>query len=48
MTCITTDNPSKLFVTDNFIVTHNTALLTEKVRQVLRDCADPSKVAVIT
>lgn len=48
MTCITTDNPSKLFVTDNFIVTHNTALLTEKVRQVLRDGADPSKVAVIT
>lgn len=48
MTCITTDNPSKLFVTDNFIVTHNTALLTEKVRQILRDGADPSKVAVIT
>lgn len=33
MTCIMIDNPSHLFLTDNFIVTHNTRLLTEKIRQ---------------
>lgn len=33
MTCIKVDNPSHLFLTSNFIVTHNTTLLTEKIRQ---------------
>jgi len=48
MTCITTDNPSKLFVTDNFIVTHNTTLITEKTRQLLRKGVNPREIAVIT
>lgn len=48
MTCITVDNPSKLFVTDNFIVTHNTALITEKTRQLLRSGVNPKEIAVIT
>lgn len=38
MTCIMIDNPSHLFLTDNFIVTHNTRLLTEKIRQSI-SCA---------
>lgn len=48
MTCITVDNPTALFVTDNFIVTHNTRLMTEKVRQLLKNNVDPKEIAVIT
>ena len=48
MTCIKIDSPTELFLTSNFIVTHNTKLLTEKVRQVLKSEVDPSRIAVIT
>ena len=48
MTCITVDNPTALFVTDNFIVTHNTAVLTERARHLLQQGVDPKEIAVIT
>lgn len=48
MTCIKIDSPSELFVTDNYIVTHNTTLLTEKVRSLLINGITPSTIAVIT
>ena len=48
MTCIKVDNPTELFLTDHFIVTHNTTLMTEKVRQLLRAGVNPKEIAVIT
>lgn len=48
MTCITVDNPTKLFVTDHFIVTHNTRLISERARHYLADGLLPSQLAVIT
>lgn len=48
MTCISIDNPTELFLTNNFIVTHNTRLLIERVRRLLNEGEDPKKIALIT
>ena len=48
MTCIQVDNKDSLFVTNNFIVTHNTKVLTERVRYLLKKGISPSSIAVIT
>ena len=48
MTCIQVDSPDELFVTNNFIVTHNTQVLTERARKLLREGTEPSDIACIT
>jgi hypothetical protein len=48
MTCIKVDNPSCLFVTNSFIVTHNTHVVTERVRNLIKKGVAPDKIVVIT
>lgn len=48
MVCISVDNPTHLFLTNNFIATHNTEVLTERVRKWLREVENPNTIAVIT
>lgn len=48
MTCIQVDSSDELFVTNNFIVTHNTQVLTERARKLLREGVEPTDIAVIT
>ena len=48
MTCIKINSPNHLFVTNNFIVTHNTTVLTERVRYLLNKGVNPETMAVIT
>lgn len=48
MTCITIDNPTALFVTSSFIVTHNTQVITNRIIYLLEHGADPSKIVMIT
>lgn len=48
MTCISIDSPSKLFVTDNFVVTHNTHTVIERINHLLEDGADPKKIVAFT
>lgn len=48
MTCISIDSPSKLFVTDNFIVTHNTHTVIERISHLLENGADPKKIVAFT
>jgi hypothetical protein len=48
MTCISVDSKDNLFLIDNFIVTHNTRVLTERVRKLLEDGVPPSNMVVIT
>lgn len=48
MTCIQVDSPSKLFLTSGFIATHNTTVLTERVKWLLEQGANPNKIVVFT
>ena len=48
MTCIKVDNKDSLFVTNHFIVTHNTTCLTERVRYWLQQGIDPTEICCIT
>lgn len=49
MTCIQVDNPTSLFVTDNFVVTHNTRVLTERIRYLLEEKkVSPTDIVAIT
>lgn len=49
MTCISVDAPDKLFLTDNYVVTHNTLTLVERVRHLVEvKNVEPSSIACIT
>lgn len=48
MTCILVEHPEHLYLTNNFIVTHNTTVLTERVKYLIEQGADPKKTVVIT
>jgi len=48
MTCISIDNPTMLFLTDHFIVTHNTRCITERVLYLLNNGVNPRDIVVIT
>lgn len=41
MTCFYVDNEEHLFLTENFIVTHNTKVLTERIRHLIEDLGVP-------
>ena len=48
MTCIYVDNKEHLYLTNNFIITHNTAVLTARLKYLLDKGEDPSKIVCIT
>lgn len=49
MTCFYVDNSDHLFLTENYIVTHNTRVLTERVRHLVQDCnVPPDQLVAIT
>lgn len=48
MTCFYVDNEEHLFLTNDYIVTHNTRVLTERVRKLILDGVEPSNVVVIS
>lgn len=48
MTCISVDNPTSLFLTNNFIVTHNTRVITERLKYLLNNDVDPKTIYAIT
>lgn len=48
MTCIYVDNVEHLYLTNDFIVTHNTRVLTEHAKYLLRNGVNPSELILIT
>lgn len=49
MTCFYVDNDEHLFLTENFIVTHNTRILTERIRKLVQDDdVDAKDIVAIT
>lgn len=49
MTCFYVDNAEHLFLTENYIVTHNTAVLTERIRHLVQDLnVPPNEIVAIT
>ena len=48
MRCIEVDNSEHLYLTNDFIVTHNTAVLTERLRYLLINNVDPKKIVALT
>lgn len=49
MTCFYVENPTHLFLCENFIVTHNTRVLTERIRRLVVDKqVPPSEIVAIT
>lgn len=48
MTCFYVDNEKHLFLMNNYIVTHNTSCLTERIRQLLSNGCRPDKIVAIT
>lgn len=48
MTCIYVDNAEHLYLTNDFIVTHNTRVLTEHAKYLLRNGVNPSELILIT
>lgn len=48
MICFEVENEEKLFLMNDFVVTHNTTVITERVRHLLRIGVDPSKIKCIT
>lgn len=49
MTCFLVDNDEHLFLTENFIVTHNTRILIERIRSLVQDKnIDPKEIVAIT
>ncbi|MGN1299901.1 MAG: UvrD-helicase domain-containing protein [Clostridia bacterium] len=48
MTCILVDDNEHLYLTNNFIVTHNTAVLTERIRYLINNGVNPKELVAIT
>ena len=48
MTCISVNSPNRLFLTNHYIVTHNTFTLIERIRYLLKEGIDPTKLVAIT
>ena len=48
MTCILVDDNEHLYLTNNFIVTHNTATLTERIRYLINNGVNPKELVAIT
>lgn len=48
MRCILVDDKEHLYLTNDFIVTHNTFSIVEKTKKIVDDGVDPSKVLVLT
>ena len=48
MTCIKIDNPTSLFLTNNFIVTHNTRTLIERINYLLKIGVPAREIVAIT
>lgn len=48
MTCFYVDNEEHLFLMNDYIVTHNTRVLTERVKKILLNGVEPSNVVVIS
>lgn len=48
MVCFEVDNEEHLYLMNDFIVTHNTACLTERIRRIINDGCQPENIAAIT
>lgn len=48
MVCFEVDNDEHLYLMNDFIVTHNTRCLTERIRRILNDGCQPENIAAIT
>ncbi len=48
MYCIKVDNPTSLFLTDNFVVTHNTRVVTERIKHLLDGGTLPENLYAVT
>lgn len=48
MTCFYVDNSEHLFLTENFIVTHNTTVLTQRIERLLNENTKPEEIVAIT
>ena len=48
MTCFYVDNEKHLFLMNNYIVTHNTSCLTERIRTIIQNGCSPDKIVAIT
>ena len=48
MVCFYVDNPKHLFLMNDCIVTHNTTVLTERIRYLINNNVEPEKIAAIS
>ena len=48
MVCFEVDNEEHLYLMNDFIVTHNTACLTERIRRIIDEGCSPENIAAIT
>lgn len=48
MVCFYVDNPKHLFLMNDCIVTHNTTVLTERIRYLVNNNVEPEKIAAIS
>lgn len=48
MTCISVDSPDHSFLTEHYIVTHNTKILIERISRLVNDGISPSNILALT
>lgn len=48
MTCFYVDNKKHLFLMNDYIVTHNTSCLTERIKTIIQNGCSPDKIVAIT